>query len=74
MMNAEQKATMDALNRDLSLDDLKVWWTGQTVRLQQGNRVCAMFSATGDLQEKILRWCLKSHYRCTQLHDGRIWL
>ena len=66
--------TIEELNADLMLDDVKVLWTGNFVQLYFGNKFLTTLEATANLQDKITRWCDKNCMRCTQVHDGRIWL
>jgi hypothetical protein len=65
---------MAELNADQQLDDLKVLWTGQTVSLMLDGKILTSLQATANIQDKIAQWCLKNSYRCTQIHDGKIWL
>lgn len=63
------------LNQDSILEDVKVLWHGQYVLLlSEGGKTLTTLEADLKVQEKILRWCQKNSYRCTQIHDGRIWL
>ena len=61
---------------DLTLDDSKVLWTGGTVQLFDVTmkKLLASFTADKHIVAKIQRWCIKNHYRCSQVHDGRVWL
>jgi len=72
--NEETQRVMDGLNADLSLDDLTILWTGSTVQLLLDGKIMTTLDATANIQDKIARWCAKNHYRCTRLHDGKIWL
>lgn len=64
--------------KDLMLDDLKVWWVGDSVVLLKGGQTMTIFSArstTGPtVAEKISRWCVKNHYRCSQVQNGKVML
>lgn len=63
-------------NLDLMLDDTRVQWAGDTVWLlsTDGQKQLAMFSADGPVREKIENWCVKNHYRCSAIRDGRIFI
>ena len=71
---SEAQITMDALNADLTLDNVDILWTGSTVQLLLDGKIMTTLDATANIQDKIARWCAKNHYRCTRLHDGKIWL
>lgn len=63
---------------DLTLDDIRVQWCGAQVRLYLGEKTLTLFGADNALV-KTLRWCVKNHYRCSQvraLRSGQlgIWL
>lgn len=75
--HAKQNRTIEELNQDLSLKDAKIIWTGRTVSLWDKREQLAVFAADyqpARLQERITRWLDKNNMRCTQIHDGKIWL
>jgi hypothetical protein len=70
---------------DHMLDDAKVHWMGQQVRLyvpagmtsaKQIDMVgtLAMMTADAKLVRKIKVWCVKNHYRCSQIQNGKVML
>jgi hypothetical protein len=70
--------------KDLSLDDIKVIWTGQTVSLYQAaiytdgrqgvGRFLTSMEAGENTVAKIQGWCVKNCYRCSQIQNDRILL
>lgn len=66
--------TMEQLNADLTLDAVTVQWCGNYVTLWKDGRQLTILEVTDDIQAKITRWCDKNHYRCPQVHDGKIWV
>ena len=65
--------TIEDLNKRETLPDAKIQWCGSYVLLHHGNTATS-FKPTADLQARIFRWCAHNGYRCTQMHDGKIWL
>ena len=69
--------TLDRLNKDLSLEDVRPWWRSNRVELWDHDfkKPMAEFSTeTESLQREITAWCVKNNYRCSAIHDGKIWL
>jgi hypothetical protein len=68
--------TIEQLNSDFTLDDVKVWWQGRYVILQKqdGTVLTSLDTELPDLLGRIVRWLSKNSMRCSQIHDGRIWL
>lgn len=66
--------TLDEMNLDQMRDDIKIIWCAKVILLTLAGKVLTTLSIDGVLQKKIERWCDKNNYRCTQVHDGKIWL
>ena len=70
-MNEKQKMQFEANQRDLMLDDTKAWWKGMRVDLltTDGTKTLAMFDldTRRPVAAKIALWCIKNHYRCSQV-------
>ena len=72
-MNTSEKFLK--LQNDLSVDDARVHWMGEYVRLLGARgQVLAHMTVGTDVAGKIQRWCVKNSYRCSALRDGRVWL
>jgi hypothetical protein len=68
---------------DYLLDDAKVQWMGQQVRLyvpagmtspKQIDMAGTLATMTADKNavRKIKVWCVKNHYRCSQIQNGKV--
>lgn len=75
-MNREQLARRFAQNQaDLSLDNIKVQWMGESVLLYKGNEnLTSLSSRLPYIVERIMAYCVKNTYRCSQIQNGRIML
>jgi TusA-related sulfurtransferase len=51
-----------------------VLWSGQQVLLTLDGKILTVLRATASVRVNIEAWCFKNSYRCTQIHDGKIWL
>jgi hypothetical protein len=67
--------------KDLSLDDVYVLWCATRVELYQridtillGKFLTSFSVEDGKVSEKVQRWCVKNHYRCSQIKNGKICL
>jgi len=60
--------------KDLTLDDTKVLWGGAFVYLQNADRTkdLASVRANANTVVKLMAWCVKNHYRCSQIVNGRV--
>jgi hypothetical protein len=67
--------TIEEINKDFLRDDVRVLWISSGVALTLNGKILTVLSAEfPGLLDKITRWCDKNSYRCTQVHDGKIWL
>jgi hypothetical protein len=75
----------DKNQADYMLDDAKVQWMGQQVRLYvpagftSAKQIdmagtLAMMTADEKVVRKIKVWCVKNHYRCSQIQNGKVML
>ena len=62
------------LNNDKSLDDIKVQWCGNIVRLLKNTSCVGIITADENAVKKIERLCIKNAYRCSQIQNGKIML
>lgn len=74
MKDTETEAAFDKNQQDLQLDDLTVWWIGQLVVLSLQGRSITTLTADERVVYKIKRWCVKNHYRCSQVAGGKLQL
>lgn len=69
-------ATIEELNADQLLDDVKIQWCGQVVILwhAETGKILTRLTVDGGTVAKVVNWCRKNSYRCTQVQGGRIML
>lgn len=63
--------------KDLSLTNLGVHWMGTSVELyskETGRMLTFLTVSDAPVIQKIMAWCVKNHYRCSQIVNGMLQL